>query len=76
MQPALALVGEVQVALCVEDQIIDALEAFAVAPFKIGRDGPGCNVQCHQSVLVIGDEQAAGVQKLHAVGFTVVFGHQ
>ncbi len=76
MQPALPLVGEVEIAFGIEDQVVHALEALAVAALQVRRHMAGGDVEPHQPVLVVGDEQRAGIEELHAVGLAVVFGHE
>ena len=74
MQTGLPLIGEEDVAVCREHQIVDALEALRQDRFQKGCDGPGIRVEKHQSALVVGNENAPVPVDLQSVWPAVIFG--
>ena len=72
MQARLALVREVEVAPAVERQVVDALEALAVAPFEIRTYRAGRDVTDHEAIAIVGDQKLPVVEKLHPVRLAVV----
>ena len=76
MHPGLALVGEIDVAVRGEDQIIDALEALRPAPLQHQRHLAAARIERHEPMAVVGDEDPAVARDLQAVGLAVIFGDQ
>ncbi|OMP13211.1 hypothetical protein COLO4_02075 [Corchorus olitorius] len=75
MQASLALVGEIHIAVAGDDQIVWALEAFAVASRKKRRDCARRGVEQQQTILVVRNQQRAVVALRQAIRFAVVFRH-
>src|SRR5262249_28545126 len=67
-----ALVGEVEIAARIEDQVVDALEALLVIARNHGAD-PAV-FQNQNSVLVVGNEDSAVAVNRQTVRLAVVFG--
>ena len=76
VQPALALVGQIKIAVAGEHQIVQPLEALAARPVEKRLDLPRPRVEQHQALLVVGDEDAAVLVDLEAVGLAVIFGDE
>jgi len=76
VQSGLALVGEVEVAGAIEDEVVDALEALAVAPVEQRRHAAGSHVDDLQPVAVVGDQQLPWCAPLQPVGLAVVLGDE
>ena len=72
LQPGLALVGEIKIAVGGEDEIVQPLEVLEVVALDERRDGAALCIEQHQAALVVGDEDAAVLVDLQAVGFAVV----
>ena len=73
LQPGLSLVGEIQVAVRGEQEIIRALETLQRRAIEIGFDFSGARIQHHDAVLVVGDEGAPVLVELETVRLAVVF---
>lgn len=76
MQPGLALIGEIDVAVAREHQIVDALEPLRPSAVDDGRDGSGFGIEFHQPVAIVGDDDATVAGDRQAVGFAVIFGDE
>src|SRR6266571_1487104 len=74
--PGLSLVGEVEVAVVGEMQVVQALESFAERGGEVGLDFPGLRVEQHQAALVVGDEHPAALVDLEPVRPAVVLHDQ
>ena len=75
LQPGLALVGEEQVSVRGEEQIVDTLEAFGARRVQKGSDLPGAQVEQHEAALVVGDEDPPVLVDLQPVRPAVVLRH-
>ena len=73
MHAGLALVSEINIALRIASQVVDALEALGVTSSQIGLNLSRLNGQAHQSVLVVSNQKFLVRQKLHAVRLAVIF---
>ncbi len=71
--PAGRLIGEIEVAVSGEDQVVEALEPLAPRPVEKDLDLAALRVEQHQPLLVVGDEDAAILVDLEAVGLAVPF---
>jgi len=76
MPPGQALIGEVQVAIGGEYQVVDRLEAFEVDPLEHRLDRAGLRIEQHDAPGIVRDEDAAVLMDLQAVGLAIVFGDQ
>ena len=76
MQPGLALVGEVQIAIAGEHEVVQPFEALRRQQVGKRRDGTAFRVEHHDAVAVVGDEDAAVLVDLQPVRLAVVLGHQ
>ena len=76
MQPGLALVGEVQIAVAGEHEVVQPLEAFRRQ--KVGERGnhTGARVEHHDAVAIVGDEDAAVLMDLEPVRLAVILAHE
>lgn len=74
VQAGLALIGEVQTALRVEHQIVDALEGFAVSVAERGLHAAG-RIEALDAVAVVGDPYAAVGMHCQPVGPAIGFEH-
>src|SRR5581483_5689172 len=70
--PGLPLVGEVQIAVVREVQVVEALEALAERGLDDGLDAAAPRVEEHQPALVVGDEDAPVLVDLQPVRPAVV----
>ncbi|MNP10272.1 hypothetical protein D3C76_1024150 [compost metagenome] len=70
----LTLIGEVELAVSIKEQVVYTLESFATAVGKKRRDRAGFRVENQYSLLVVGDENPAIAVDLESVGPAVIFG--
>jgi hypothetical protein len=68
----LPLVGEVEVAVGGEVQVVESLKTLAVGGFEYRFQSGSLRVQCEQSLLVIRDEGASILVELEAVGPAII----
>ena len=73
MHPRLTLIGKVQIALSIEGQVVEPFEALRIAAGQVRGHLPGLDIQPHQPIFIICDEQLSLRQELHSIGFAVVF---
>ena len=72
VQPGLALIGEIEVAIAREMQIVEPLEALAMRPVEKHFDLARVGVEQHQPLFVIGDEDASVAVDFEAVRLAVI----
>ncbi len=72
----LSLVGEIEIAVVREMQIVQALEALAERSGEVSLDFPRLRVEQHQAALVVGDENPAAFVDLQPVRPAVVLHDQ
>ncbi|MNK96985.1 hypothetical protein D3C87_1172970 [compost metagenome] len=72
LQGALTLIGEVQVTVGCEEQVVQALQSFTLHVLQVRPDGAGFGIQKHQPVQVIGNEDAPVPMDFQAVGLAFV----
>src|ERR1700704_1056974 len=73
LQPRLSLVGEIEVAVRCEDQIVRSLEAFAPHVLEDGSDAAIAGIELQNAAAGVGDENAAVAVNLQAVRPSVIF---
>ena len=76
VQPGLALVGEIDVAVGSEMQIVAALEGLRVARGQDRQHPPRFGIELHDAVPVIGNQDAPVGIDLESVGPAVIFDDQ
>ena len=76
VQPGLALIGEVEIAVRREVEIVDALEALRADGLDERRHLPARHVERHDPALVVRDERTAVCVKLEPIWPAVVLAHQ
>src|SRR4051812_8907580 len=74
LKAGLALIGEIDVAIPREDEIVRALEPLQHRPVEIWFDLSAARVEHHDPVAVVGDECAAVLVKLQSVRLSIIFG--
>jgi len=75
VQASLALVGEVEIAVGGEVQVVDPDQAFRVAVSDDGLETAGPRVERQHSAFVIGDERPSVGMELQAVRPAVILAH-
>ena len=76
MQPGLALVGEIEIAVGRKEEIVDALEALRRPCLDQRRRLAVRRIEQDDAALVVGDEDAAVLVDFEPVGPAVIFGDQ
>jgi len=77
VQAGLSLVGEIEVAVRRDMQVVRPLEAFAAIGLDERRDAAAPRIESHDAALVIGDHEAPSIgMQLHAVRPAIVFGDE
>ena len=74
LQAALALVGEVEIAVRGEVQVVQTMEVLEAGPGEIGLDLAADRIDDHDAMPMIGHEQAAVPVDLQAVRLAVILG--
>jgi hypothetical protein len=74
LQAGLPLIGEIEIAVAGEGEIVRSLEAFAAYMFEHRFDASARHIQRHDAALVIGDEDAAIFVNGKTVRPSVIFG--
>src|SRR5580704_3612683 len=72
-QIGLALVGEIEIAVLRENQVVQPFETLAPRPVEKGFDLAARRIEQHQPLLVVGDEDAAVLVDLEPVRLAVPF---
>ena len=76
VQSGLALVGEIDVAVAGDMQIVASAEGFGIARRQHLPHPPRPRIEFHDAVHVVGNQDAAVAADLQAVGPAVIFDHQ
>src|SRR5262245_25622176 len=74
LQAGFPLIGKVDVTVRSKEQVVESLETFRRPPLQQRSNLPGRWLQGHQSVLVIGDENATVLMDFEPVWLAVIFG--
>lgn len=76
MPPSQSLISEIQIAIAGKDQIIHSLETLEKVPGEVWCNKTALGIKNHDAVLVIGNEDAAVLVDLQAIGLTIILGDE
>src|SRR5262245_14652683 len=74
LQAGLALVGEVEIAIAREGEVVGARETFATRVLDHGRHRARLWIELHHPAAMIGNENAAVLVDGEPVGPSIIFG--
>ena len=68
VQTGETLIGEIEVAVARKEEVVDRLEALEIGAHQVGRHLAAQRIEQHDSVLVVGDEDAPVLMDLESIG--------